>query len=140
MRRASAAALLGALLAAGCASDPPGARDFVDLSAPVRSSVYHVETWGRTVVVEARVKLGGASLEALRVIVTGVDGKPGPAAPTIVVGGEGVPSATYSVDGAGAVATFATAVPDGVILIVEATVPEGSPDPFSLRLEPLVRR
>lgn len=140
MRRRFVAALLGACLAAGCASDPPGARDFVDLAAPVRSSVYHQETFGRTIVVEARVRLGGASLEALRVVVTGVDGRPGSAAPTIVVGGDGVSAATYAVDGTSATATFATPVPDGVVVVVEATVPEGAPDPFSVRLEPIVRR
>jgi hypothetical protein len=142
-RRFVCGALVAAACAwgpAGCASDPPGPVDFLELSAPVRSSEYHATTFGRTIAVEARLRLGGASLAALRVVVVGPDGKPAAAPPTVVALGPSVPPYAATVEGGATTLAFAAPIADESTLRVEATVPEGAAEPFSLRLEPIVAR
>lgn len=131
-----AAALLGA---SGCASDPPGARESLALRGPSTSGAFYADQGGREAVLDVRLELFGASLEALRVETVGADGRAA-AAPEAAAVGERVAAVVGAAEGGASVLRFAPALPDGAVFELRATVAEGAPSPFRLRLTPIVRR
>jgi hypothetical protein len=130
---------LACLLLPACASDRPTHVQNLTVSAPTVSSFLYPGCHGRAVPVVARMQPHGSRVEALRILVTGRDGKPAAEPPSVRVrGGAAVQAVTT--DGEAAVVWFGCPGPcDGTCVSMTVTAPASSPCPYRLRLVPVLK-
>ncbi|HYC78114.1 MAG TPA: hypothetical protein VEI02_10855 [Planctomycetota bacterium] len=133
-----AAAAVAVLSCAGCASDAPGLRESLTLSAPAVTSDGWTGAWGTTRRVELAPRLHGGRLAALRVTATDELGRPAASAPAVVALVDGGRATSSPGDGATTVVTFDPPIADGAPFALDVTAADPAPEAWRLRLVPVV--